>query len=125
MIFDTDILIWMLRGYSAAGQLVNKTDIREISLQSQLELFQGVKSKRELLLIKSILHEYSFNILPLSENIGHRAAIYIEEFSLSNGLEAGDAIIAATAVEHNQILATSNVKHFKFIPGLELKTFKP
>ena len=64
-------------------------------------------------------------MLPLTENIGHRAAIYIEEYSLSSRLGAADAIIAATATENNMTLVTGNEKHFKQIKGLKLKIFKP
>jgi predicted nucleic acid-binding protein len=45
--------------------------------------------------------------------------------SISSNLRSGDAIIAATAVENNMLLASSNVKHFKVIKELELKIFKP
>lgn len=64
-------------------------------------------------------------MIPFTENIGHRASIYIEEYTLSSGLRAGDAIIAATATENNMILVSGNLKHFKPIRDLKLKTFKP
>ena len=60
-----------------------------------------------------------------SGGIGHRASIYVEEYTLSSGLGAADAVIAATAVENNLILASSNVKHFKSIKELQVKAFKP
>jgi len=56
---------------------------------------------------------------------GHRASIYIEEYTLSSNLRSGDAIIAATAVENNMVLSSSNIKHFRIITELELKPFKP
>lgn len=64
-------------------------------------------------------------VLPLTENIGHRASIYIEEYTLSSHLRSGDAIIAATAVENNMTLVSSNAKYFKVIKDLKLKVFKP
>jgi predicted nucleic acid-binding protein len=48
-----------------------------------------------------------------------------EEYALSNGLRAGDAIVAATATENNLILATSNAKHFRSIKDLRVKVFAP
>ncbi|HJT25679.1 MAG TPA: PIN domain-containing protein [bacterium] len=44
---------------------------------------------------------------------------------LSRHLGAGDALIAATAAEHNMTLASGNAKYFKAIKGLDLKIFKP
>ncbi|MEZ5671061.1 MAG: PIN domain-containing protein [Thiotrichaceae bacterium] len=54
-------------------------------------------------------------------------ASYVEEFSLSHGVRAGDALIAATATEHKLILATANRKHFSPLQeqGLMLHIFKP
>jgi len=63
-------------------------------------------------------------VLPLTENIGHRAAVYIEEYSLPGGLRAGDAIVAATAVENREVLISSNIKHYRTIRDLDFKPFK-
>ena len=68
---------------------------------------------------------FDFLVLPLTENIGYRASIYIEEYTLTSGLRSDDAIIAATAVENNLPLVSSNAKHFKRIKELQLKSFKP
>lgn len=40
-------------------------------------------------------------------------------------MRAGDAIIAATAVENNLTLVSSNTKHFGVVKELQLKGFVP
>lgn len=125
MIFDTDIIIWIQRGNNKAAKLVDITDERMISVQTYMELLQCANSKKQHKITRDFLHDFNFQILPLSENIGHRAAIYVEEYAMSDGLRAADAIIAATATENNLILSSSNAKHFKIIKDLQLKIFKP
>jgi predicted nucleic acid-binding protein len=125
VLFDTDVLIWIQRGNHRAAALVEGEVERCISVLSYMELLQGAREKRQHQLILDFLREYSFQILPLNENIGHRAAIYIEEYSLSHGLRAGDAIIASTATENGLTLCTSNVRHYKPIKELKLRVFKP
>ena len=125
MIFDTDIFIWIQRGNAKAARLVERTAERALSVQSYMELLQAAQNKEQHAYTRSFLSEFGFSILPLSENIGHRAAIYIEQYALSHGLRAGDAVIAATAAENNQVLCSSNAKHFKAVRDLQLKVFRP
>jgi predicted nucleic acid-binding protein len=100
-------------------------DERLLSLQTYLELLQGAANKQQHAYTKMFLKDFGFRVLPLSENIGHRAAIYIEEYALSHGVRAGDALVAATAVEHGLVLCTGNARHFKAIRDLKIKAFKP
>jgi hypothetical protein len=125
VIFDTDILIWIQRGNHRAAALVEGEEERFISVLTYMELLQGAREKRQHELILDFLREYSFRILPLSENIGHRAAIYVEEYSLSHGLRAGDAMIAGTATENGLTLCTTNARHYRPIKELKLRVFKP
>lgn len=125
MIFDTDILIWVQRGNVKAARLVDNAEARAISVQTYMELLQCSTSKKQLQITRDYLRELNFKMLPFTENIGHRASIYVEEYSMQSGLRAGDAIIAATAIEESLTLATSNQKHFKVIPNLEMLVFKP
>lgn len=90
-----------------------------------MELLQGAKDKTQHRHTKRFIADFNFSILPLTENIGHRALIYVEEYALSANMRAGDAIIAATAVENGLCLSSSNAKHFKCVKELELKPFKP
>jgi len=75
--------------------------------------------------MKDFLASFDFVLLPLTENVGHRALIYTEQYALTHGLSAADAIIAATAAENNLTLVSSNVKHFRPIKELSLKVFTP
>jgi predicted nucleic acid-binding protein len=125
VIFDTDILIWAQRGNSKAADLITKTDVLQISVFTYMELLQAASNKTQHKIIKDFLKVFNFTLLPLTEQIGHRALIYIEEYSLSHGTQAGDAVIAATAVEQNAELVTSNQKHFRMIKELKLLVFKP
>ncbi len=125
MIFDTDLFIWVQRGNLSAARLMEGQDERLLSLQTYLELLQGAANKQQHAYTKMFLKDFGFRVLPLSENIGHRAAIYIEEYALSHGVRAGDALVAATAVEHGLVLCTGNARHFKAIRDLKIKAFKP
>jgi len=125
MIFDTNIFIWVQRKNERAADLIDKSVQRYLSIQSYMELLQSANNKSQHKYIKDFLNEYDFIVLPFTENIGHRASIYIEEYTLSSGLRAGDAVIAASAVEHNMILVSSNAEHFKPIKELQLNIFKP
>jgi predicted nucleic acid-binding protein len=125
MIFDTDIFIWAQRGNEKAAKLMEKAEEKYLSIQTYMELLQCAKNKTQHKYVKDFLASFGFNVLPLTENIGHRASIYVEEYTLSSNVRSGDAIIAATAVENNMILSSSNAKHFKVIKELKLKPFKP
>ena len=125
MIFDTDVFIWMQRGNRRAAALVDATPERFLSVQSYMELLQCAQDRKQQRLIKQFLADLAFTVLPLTESIGHRALIYIEEYGISSGLRAGDALIAATAVENNLPLASGNGRHFRVLKDLVLKVFKP
>ena len=90
-----------------------------------MELIQGIKDRRELKQIKSFLSDLAFQVLPLNENIGHRASIYMEEYGLKMAMCVADALVAATAAEYNQKLCTGNLKHYKGIKEIDLKAFRP
>jgi predicted nucleic acid-binding protein len=125
MIFDTDIFIWAQRGNEKAAKMMERAEERFLSVQTYMELLQCAKNKTQHKYIKDFISSFGFTVLPLTENIGHRASIYVEEYTLSSSLRSGDAIIAATAVENSLTLATSNTKHFKAVKELQLKIFKP
>ncbi|MBL7177622.1 MAG: type II toxin-antitoxin system VapC family toxin [Desulfobacteraceae bacterium] len=125
MIFDTDIFIWVQRGHRKAASLIDRSTERYLSVYSYLELLQSAQNKQQHHYIHDFLSSLGFVALPLTENIGHRALIYIEQYALSHGLRSGDAIIAATAAENNLTLVSSNAKHFKPIKELKFKVFKP
>nr|VFK00754.1 MAG: hypothetical protein BECKLFY1418A_GA0070994_11245 [Candidatus Kentron sp. LFY]VFK23311.1 MAG: hypothetical protein BECKLFY1418C_GA0070996_11395 [Candidatus Kentron sp. LFY] len=125
MIFDTDILIWVQRGNAKAANVIRDTPELAISIFTYMELQQSAKNSKHLKTISSFINAMNFSILPLTPKIGHRASIYIEEYTLAHAVRVGDAIIAATAVENGMTLCTGNTKHFKAIKELDIETFRP
>ena len=125
MIFDTDVLIWVLRGNARAAKAVDDREQRSVSVVSYMELIQGSRTKAETRAIKAFLADMRFTSIPLGEDIGHRASIYMEEYALSEAISMADALIAATAIESSQPLLTGNVKHYQAIKELDLRRFRP
>ena len=123
--FDTDVLIFLQRGNTKALKLVESAIERRISIFTYMELLQSASSKKQHKVTKDFLHEFDIMVIPFTDNTGHRAAVYIEEYSLSHGIRAGDAVIAASAVENNLTLHSANKKHFKCINELSLDVFNP
>jgi len=125
MLFDTDVLIWVLRGNAKAAKAVDSADERAVSVVTYMELLQGARDKAEVRAIKTFLADLQFRTIPLTENTGHRASIYMEEYGLAVAMGLADALIAAAAVETNSSLLTGNDKHYKPISELNLKRFRP
>ncbi len=124
MLFDTDVLIWVLRGSAKAAGFVDEARDRHLSVVTLMELLQGARDKRETRLIKKFVADLGFRTLPLTENIGHRAVVYMEEHGLSSGLRVADALIAATAAENSLTLCSGDRSHYRAISELVLKPFR-
>ncbi len=125
MLFDTDIFIWVQRGNAKAARLIDRSTQRFLSVFSYMELLQSARDGEQHRRTHDFLSTFGFVALPLTQNIAHRALIYVEEYALSYGLRAGDALIAATAAENKMTLVSSDAKHFRPIKELRLKVFKP
>lgn len=125
MLVDTDVLIWLLRGNLKASRAIDAIEQRSVSIVTYMELLQGARDKREVKAIKSFLADIRFQMHPLTENVGHRASIYMEEYGRTVTMTMPDALIAATAVEAHEPLLTANDKHYRIVKELELKRFRP
>jgi hypothetical protein len=125
MLYDTDILIWFFRGSLKAARTIDADADRRLSVVSYMELLQGAVDRGETRLMKAFLKESGFTLVPLTENIGHRASIYMEEDAPSSGLRVADALIAATSSENRLTLCTGDHRHFRAVRDLELSVFKP
>ena len=82
-----------------------------------------MRNKAELVAVQKMLQRRQAVMLPVTEVITQRATALMEAMTLSHGLQMGDALIAATALEHQSPLLTGNVKHFAAIPSLLIKGF--
>ena len=82
------------------------------------ELYYGALNKNELRQIQkhlALLHRF-----PLTTAISRRFLDLMAAYALSHTLSLADALIAATALEHDLPLYTLNLKDFRFIPELKL-----
>jgi len=127
MILDTDILIWYFRGNQKASEFISSIPFseRRVSSLCVMELVQGCRNRQELRMVKAFLQQNIATIIPPDERISERAILLLERHAATDGLRTIDALVAATALQEDDTLATSNHKHFKKISGLEVHTFLP
>ena len=125
MIFDTDIFIWIQRGSVKAARLLENCNERFIAVQTYMELMQGAKNKTQLAQTRRFLKDFNIRVIPLSTEIGNLAMSLVEQYTLSHDMRSADALIASTAIDQSQTLCTSNDKHYRQIPILELQILKP
>lgn len=120
---DSTILIDLSRGNEEAilfcDQERKKGQRMGISIISSMELIIGCRDKGDLGRTLKFLTE--FLVIDISIPISRRAYQLILQFSMSHGLVIPDAFIAATALEENLSLVTSNVRQFEMLPGITLQ----
>jgi predicted nucleic acid-binding protein len=105
ILVDTDVLIWHLRGYPRATQRLDALEQLQFASISYLEVLQGLRNKSELLAVKKMLANRRAKLLPVTEPITSRAIALMEQLTFSHGLQMGDALIAATALEQQLTLS--------------------
>lgn len=120
---DSTILIDLSRGNEEAilfcdDERKNGQNIA-ISVISSMELIIGCRGKKELNRTLKFLAD--FVVIDISVPISKRAYQLMVQFNMSHGLVIPDAFIAATALEENLELVTSNVRHLEMIPGITLR----
>jgi predicted nucleic acid-binding protein len=121
VIIDTDILIDVARDVSEATGCLREIEhnaIPAISAVTQMELMIGCRNKKELKALDRFLSR--FTILKTSEAISERAVGLIRRYRLSHGILISDALIAATALNHDRPLISKNQRDYRFIEELAL-----
>jgi hypothetical protein len=125
ILIDSDVLIWLMRGHAGAKARLAQINPWRISTITYLELAQGCRSKEELQRAKRGLAAPQTQILPLTPAISEQAMALVEAHALADGLQLADALIAATALEHNLTLLTGNTRHFVAVETLKVERFEP
>lgn len=125
MLIDSDVLVWLTRGHVGAAEKLHALPAWRISAVTYIELAQGCRDKAELARLKKGLAARGTEIVPITPAISDRAAKLIDSLALSHGKRLADALIGATAIEHQATLITANVKHFSAVDGLVIEAFAP
>ena len=117
IIFDTDIIIWILRGKETivtdAKRLSEETSGNIYITPVQVaEVYSGMKEKEERKTRELI---ESFYFLDINKRIGELAGIYLNKYRKSHQIELADAIIGASAKNYNFKLSTLNTKHYPML----------
>lgn len=127
-LLDTDTIIFSLKGHDVVIKNLQRHfhDSMKISVITLMELYYGAyKSKKvESNLAKIKTLETSLEIIPLGSEV-------VEVFGMCKAklekkgtpLDDFDLILASSALTHNLVLVTNNLKHFKKIEGLKIENW--
>lgn len=121
LLFDTNVFIDHLRGYQAATKYLLQEKQGAIFLTSAItvaELYSGVRNKHEKNDLERVLT--FFQTIPVDHELSIAGGEICKTYEKSHGTDLMDALIAATAQQHDAILITLNTKHFPMV-----KTLKP
>ena len=64
MLFDTDVLVWVMRGSEKAAEAVDAADKRNVSVVTYMELLQGARDKKEVRNIPASWSRWGFAWYP-------------------------------------------------------------
>jgi len=119
LIIDSDVIIEILRGNAKTTSWLRKLRASGSAIRyspvSRAEIRAGARIKERAKI--SALFE-SFAVLPVEASTGDIAGDQLSRFARSRGVQLGDALIAASALEHGEDLATFNAKHFPGLKGI-------
>jgi predicted nucleic acid-binding protein len=123
-LFDTNILIYRLRNNPKVEHLLEQlteASERYISTITRAEILAGMHPNEST---KTLALLQSFSSVSVDDNIADLAGQLLYRYARQGiTLSLADMLIAATAIEHNLTLITTNGKHFP-IPELLLQVLE-
>ncbi len=118
---DTNIFIDHLRGYNPATKFIESLIFRNdviFSAITEAELIAGKRCGESSVKEDVLQLLHTWEKIPVSNSI----AVLAGDISRDYGLNIADAIIAATALSRKTALLTRNIKDFKNVEGLKVKS---
>ena len=113
VLIDTNILVDHLRGKPEATHFLISSITSQnkvlCSVITRIELMCGMKTSEESIINKLL---QTFEEIEVTKKVAIVAGSYMNKYAKSYGINAADAIIAATAKYYNANLYTLNLKHF-------------
>ena len=124
-LIDTNILIYRLKnlGNVNANFLKYKDNKMSVSVISYGELVYGANKSKSVAKNKATVQEIKsiFPMIDITPNVMDIfGAIKVDTQKIGKPVDDMDLLIAATAIAHNMILVTHNIKHFENIPKLQV-----
>jgi len=122
LVLDTGVLIAHLRSLPGVKEYLRRLASQAtllVSAVTVVEIWQGAKPA-EFNNTRALFE--ALTVIPLDEKLAVRAGQLAGELRRS-GLTIGlaDVVIAATALEAEAPVITTNPKHFQPVPGLEVR----
>ena len=106
-VFDTNILIDYLNGFEEAKAELNKSYTKKmISTVTWMEVMVGVTEQQYGMEIESFLNH--FEVIQTDQKISKTAV----DLRQKHRMRLPDAIIWSTAINHDALLVTRNIKDF-------------
>lgn len=104
-VFDSNILIDLVKGFELAADEIERHEIREISVITWMEVLAGVAPERQTTL-RELLGR--FRKLPITDEIAEQAVVERR----NRRIKLPDAILLATAIVRGGRLITRNTRDF-------------
>jgi len=122
IVFDTDIIIWILRNrgdiIKQSERLIEETNGYIYITPIQIaEIYAGAR-KKELIQIEKLLN--SFKKIDINEEIGRLAGEFMNKYRKSHNVELADSLIASSCKVYGFKLWTLNKKHYPMMNDKEL-----
>ena len=128
-LIDTDILIYSLKNDEHVTQKFRKNQNipKSISVITYGELVFGARKSRHIEKNLAVTYRIAelFPVIDIDKSIMDVFGEIKSSLEMRGSIiEDMDILIAATALSHNLILVTNNVKHFKKIKDLRMENWK-
>jgi predicted nucleic acid-binding protein len=119
-VIDTAILVDHLRKRPEAEAYLLSVASQGLVTHATVvgELLMGIRDKKELQALDDLLRP--FHILQVNDSDSSTSLALLRQFRLSHGTGYLDCLIAATALRMKMPVCTTNDKHFRPIPNLQV-----